>query len=264
LHRRRFLASSLATSALAFAGKSGAQPSASKPREYYELRKYFLQSGPQTKLTESYLSGALIPALNRLGMSPVGAFNLTIGPETPTLYVLIPSTSVEALVTSDLSLAKDQQFMQAAQPFWSAAAKEAPYIRIESTLLIAFEGWPKITPPPSTAQHGKRIFQLRTYESPTNQDHVRKVEMFHSGEFEIFQKSGFAQVFYGDALIGPRLPHLTYMLSFGDLTEMDAKWEVFRNDPNWKKLSADQRFAFEPIVSNITNLILTPTAFSQI
>ena len=96
MHRRRFLASALATSAFAITGKSEAQPSAGKPREYYELRKYFMQSGPQTKLTESYLSGALIPALNRLGMSPVGAFNLTIGPETPTLYVLIPSTSVEA------------------------------------------------------------------------------------------------------------------------------------------------------------------------
>jgi len=264
LQRRRFLASALATSALAVTGKSGAQPTAGKPREYYELRKYYMQSGPQTKLTESYLSGALIPALNRLGMSPIGAFNLSIGPETPTLYVLIPSTSVEALVTADLSLAKDQQFMQAAEPFWAATAKEPPYIRIESTLLIAFEGWPKITPPASTAQHAKRIFQLRSYESPTNQDHVRKVEMFHSGEFEIFQKSGFAQVFYGDALIGPRLPHLTYMLSFGDLTEMDAKWEVFRNDPNWKKLSADPKYAFEPIVSNITNLILTPTGFSQI
>ena len=102
MHRRRFLASALATSALALTGKSEAQPSAGKPREYYELRKYFMQNGPQTKLTESYLSGALIPALNRLGMSPVGAFNLTIGPETPTLYVLIPSTSVEALVTADL------------------------------------------------------------------------------------------------------------------------------------------------------------------
>ena len=264
MHRRRFLASSFAASALAFTGKAGAQPSSGKQREYYELRKYFMQSGPQTKLTESYLSGALIPALNRLGMSPVGAFSLTIGPETPTLYVLIPSTSVEELATSDLRLAQDKQFIQAAEPFWAAAAKEPPYVRIESTLFIAFEGWPKITPPPATAQHGKRIFQLRTYESATNQDHVRKVEMFHSGEFEIFQKSGFAQVFYGDALIGPRLPHLTYMLSFSDLTEMDAKWEVFRNDPNWKKLSADPRFAFEPIVSNITNLILTPTAFSQI
>ena len=262
MQRRHFLASSLATSALALSGKSGAQPA--RPREYYELRKYLMQSGPQTKLTENYLSAALIPALNRLGMSLIGVFSLSIGPETPTLYVLIPSTSVESLVTSDLHLAQDQQFLQAAEPFWNAPAAAPPYIRIESTLLIAFEGWPKITPPPATAQRGKRIFQLRSYESPTSQDHVRKVEMFHHGEFEIFQKAGFAQVFYGDALIGPRLPHLTYMLSFGDLAEMDAKWDLFRNDPAWKKLSADPRYAFEPIVSNITNLILTPAAFSQI
>jgi hypothetical protein len=264
LERRRFLTSALATSTIALAGKSGAQETASKQREYYELRKYFMQSGPQTKLTESYLSEALIPALNRLGMSPIGAFNLSIGPETPTLYVLIPSTSVEALVTADLKLAQDKQFMQAAEPFWNASAKEPPYMRIESSLMIAFEGWPKITPPAATAQHAKRVFQLRTYESPTNQDHVRKVEMFHNGEFEIFQKAGFGQVFYGDTLIGPRLPNLTYMLTFGDLSEMDAKWDAFRNDPNWKKLSSSPRYAFEQIVSNITNLILTPTAFSQI
>ncbi|HTZ89876.1 MAG TPA: NIPSNAP family protein [Alloacidobacterium sp.] len=264
MERRRFLTSSLAASAMAFAGKSGAQQSVGKPREYYELRKYFMQSGLQTKLTESYLSDALIPALNRMGMSPVGVFNLSIGPETPTLYVLIPSTSVEALVTADLHLVQDKRFMQAAEPFWNASAKEPPYIRIESSLMIAFEGWPRLTLPPATAQHAKRVFQLRTYESPTNQDHVRKVEMFHNGEFEIFQKAGFAQVFYGDSLIGPRLPNLTYMLSFGDIGEMDAKWDAFRNDPDWKKLSASPRYAFEPIVSNVTNLILTPTDFSQI
>ncbi len=264
LQRRRFLASSLATSAFALAGKSGAQPTSAKPREYYELRKYLMQSGPQTKLTETYLSGALIPALNRLGMSPIGVFNVSIGPETPTIYLLTPSTSLETLVTSRPRLAEDQQFLQAAAPFWNAPATEPPFIRIESTLLQAFEGWPKLTPPPATAQHGKRMFELRTYESATNQDHVRKVEMFHKGEFEIFQKAGFDQVFYGDALIGPRLPHLTYMLSFADLTERDAKWDAFRNNPDWKKLSADPRYAFEPIVSNITNLILTPTSYSQI
>jgi NIPSNAP len=264
LQRRLFLTSSLAASALAFAGKLEAQEPAGKQRDYYELRKYHMQSGPQTKLTESYVSSALIPALNRLGMSPIGAFNLTLGPETPTLYILIPSTSVEALVTADLHLAQDKGFMQAAEPFWNASQKEPPYVRIESTLLIAFEGWPRLTVPAATAQHAKRVFQLRTYESATNQDHVRKVEMFHKGEFEIFQKAGFGQVFYGDSLIGPRLPNLTYMLTFGDIGEMNAKWDAFRDDPNWKKLSASPRYAFEPIVSNITNLILTPTDFSQI
>jgi len=264
LERRRFLTSSLAASAIAFTGKSEAQESAGKQREYYELRKYFMQSGQQTKLTESYVSDALIPALNRMGISPVGAFNLTIGPETPTLYVLIPSASLETLVTADLHLAHDKQFMQVAEPFWNAPAKEPPYVRIESSLMIAFEGWPKLTPPASAAKHEKRVFQLRTYESPTNQDHVRKVEMFHNGEFEIFQKAGFGEVFYGDSLIGPRLPNLTYMLTFGDIGEMNAKWAAFSSDPDWKKLSASPRYAFEQIVSNITNLILTPIAASQI
>ena len=264
MERRRFLASSLAASTLAFAGKSGAQASESKPREYYELRKYFMQSGPQTKLTENYVSGALIPALNRMGITPVGVFNLTLGPETPTLYVLIPSTSVETLVTADLRLTQDKQFMAAAEPFWNAPASAPPYVRIESSLMIAFEGWPKLTPPAAAGQHSKRIYQLRIYESPTNQDHVRKVEMFHNGEFELFQKAGFGQVFYGDSLIGPRLPNLTYMLTYGDISEMNDKWAAFGSDPNWKKLSASPRYAFESIVSNITNLILTPTPFSQI
>ena len=31
------------------------------------------------------------------------------------------------------------------------------------------------------------------------------------------------------------------MLSFADMAELEAKWDVFRNDPAWKKLSADPR-----------------------
>ena len=233
-------------------------------REYYELRQYHLQAGPQTKLTENYLADALFPALNRLGMSPVGAFNLKIGPQTPTIYLLIPSSKLEALVTVEHQLAQDETFLKAAGPYWNAPASQPAYTRIESSLFIAFEGRPKLTVPPVTAQHGKRVFQLRTYESPSNQDHIRKVEMFHHGEFDVFQRAGFWQVFYGDCLIGPRLPKLTYMLSFPDLGEMDAKWDAFSSDPEWKKLSSSPRYNFESIVSNISNLVLTPTSYSQI
>lgn len=264
MERRRFLTSSLAASAVALAGTSRAQVSSGQPREYYELRKYHLQSGPQMKLTDNYLSQALIPALNRLGISPVGVFNLTLGPETPTIYVLIPSTSLETLVTAELRLAQDKQFMDAAAPFWNTPATQPAYVRVESSLLIAFEGWPKLTVPASTAKHEKRVFQLRTYESATHQDHVRKVEMFHHGEFAIFQKAGFGQVFYGDMLIGPRMPNLTYMLTFAALEEMNDKWKAFDSDPDWKKLSASPRYAFEQIVSNVSNLILTPRDYSQI
>jgi hypothetical protein len=64
--------------------------------------------------------------------------------------------------------------------------------------------------------------------------------------------------------MGSRMPNLTYILSFTDLAELDAKWDVFRNDPAWKKLSSDPRFAFDSIVTNITNLILSPLDCSQI
>jgi hypothetical protein len=262
LQRRHFLTTSLAAAAATIA-PSSAQAQA-KPREYYELRKYQLVSGAQPKLLQGYLADALIPALNRMGFSPIGAFNLDIGPETPALYLLIPSASVESLVTTELQLAKDDQFMKAAAPFWNAPASAPGYIRIESSLLVAFEGWPRLVVPPVTAQHGKRVFQLRTYESPSSQDHVRKVEMFQHGEFEVFQRSGFWQVFYGDMLIGPRMPQLTYMLSFPEVAEMDAKWDAFRSDPQWKKLSSDPRYSYESIVNSISNLILTPASFSQI
>jgi hypothetical protein len=71
-------------------------------------------------------------------------------------------------------------------------------------------------------------------------------------------------VFFGDSLIGTCIPNLTYMLSFSDTAELEAKWDVFRNDPAWKTPSADPRFGFEPIVDNITNLILSPLQASQI
>ena len=223
-----------------------------------------MQSGPQTSLTESYFGNALIPALARMGMGPIGAFRLEIGPETPAFYALIPGPSAEALAELNLRLAQDAEFMKAAEPFWNAPATAPAFQRAENSLLLAFEGWPKLTPPPSSATKSKRIFQLRTYESPSNSDHVRKVEMFNSGEFEIFKNAGFHPVFFGDTLFGPRMPSLTYMLSFADDAEMDAQWNNFRKDPAWTKLSSDPRFSYEAIVSNITNLILTPLAASQI
>jgi hypothetical protein len=261
MERRRFLAASLAASALAAARRVPGQVPAVGGREFYLLRRYHMVSGPQLKLTESYFAGALLPALARMALGPVGAFKLDFGPETPAYYLLIPGFSVEPLSELDLRLGLDAEFLQAAAPFWNATAGAPAFERVESWLLAAFEGWPRATPP---ASKSKRIFQLRTYESPSNGEHVRKVEMFHSGEFEIFKAAGFHPVFFADTLVGSHMPSLTYMLSFGDMTELEAKWDVFRNDPAWKKLSADPRFAFDPIVSNISNLLLSPLDCSQI
>jgi hypothetical protein len=264
MQRRDFIAASLATSALALAPDAAAQAAAANPREYYQIRRYQMRTGPQTALTQSYFADALIPALTRMGIGRIGAFQAEIGTEAPAYYLLIPSGSAEALAQLNLRLAEDAAFLKAAEPFWNAPASAPAFERVENSLLLAFSGWPRLTPPPASATKSKRIFQMRTYESPSEQAHVRKVEMFHQGEFECFKAAGFHPVFFGDTLIGPRMPCLTYMLSFTSLDEYNTRWDAFRNHPDWKKLSANPRYSYEPIVSNITNLILSPLPASQI
>ena len=78
MQRRQFLAASLATSALALARDAKAQSSASTAREFYQIRQYKMENGPQTKLTGNYFSQALIPALGKLGFGPIGAFSVNI------------------------------------------------------------------------------------------------------------------------------------------------------------------------------------------
>ncbi|HVW87157.1 MAG TPA: NIPSNAP family protein [Bryobacteraceae bacterium] len=269
MDRRSFLSTSLTSSVVSLAGavtaEAQSRAAGAKTAEYYDLRRYQLVSGPGTKLTDRYFADAFIPALNRLGIGPVGAFSVYFGPDTPAYYLLLPSGKLETLVTADLEVAKDSAFMKAAAPFWDAPAGTPPYVTIESTLLRAFEGYPKLTVPPAATGKQKRIYQLRTYVSPTNMDHVRKVEMFHHGEFDIFAKAGAANVFFADALIGPRLPSLTYMLSFPDMPALETAWDKFLADPDWKKLSSDPRFKLEPpTVSNVTSLVLRPLPYSQV
>src|ERR1700733_13056212 len=116
MDRRNFLSASLTASAVSLAGTvtAGAQAPASPNavREYYVLRRYQLVTGPGTRLTDHYFASALIPALNRLGIGPVGAFSIYFGPDPPAYYLLLPSTKLETLVTADLELAKDPVFMK--------------------------------------------------------------------------------------------------------------------------------------------------------
>ena len=51
------------------------------------------------------------------------------------------------------------------------------------------------------------------------------------GEISIFKRVGLTPVFLEATLIGPLRPNLTYMLTFGDMTEHDQNWKIFSSDP---------------------------------
>jgi hypothetical protein len=69
-------------------------------------------------------------------------------------------------------------------------------------------------------------------------------------------------VFFGQTLVGAKLPCLNYMLAFESQQALDGAWKAFRDDAEWKKLSADEDY--KDTVSNITNLVLRPAEGSEI
>ena len=261
MKRRDFLASSFAASAaLASGSASSAQETKSAARDYYELRFYQLTNGPKAKLMHDYLRDAAIPALNRLGINPVGVFNTLVGPISPSLYVLLPHPSLESVATLEDRLWADADYVKAGAEFLNAPASDPVYVRYESSLMKAFDCHPRITAPPK----GKRIFELRTYESSSRKYNLNKVEMFCSGEVGIFIRSGFHPVFFGEKLIGERMPNLTYMLSIGSMEEREKAWAAFGSDPQWKQLTSSPKFSSGPNVVNITNYFLSPAPYSQV
>lgn len=268
MKRREFLASSLAASTGAASVTSttiaGDRASDQSKPEYYELRQYRLRRGPQVRLADDFLREAALPAWKRLGIGPIGVFNTAIGSDAPNMYVLMPHPSLESVVSTSVRLLADTEYLRAGAAFLNVPSTDPAYVRKESSLMLAFESFARLEVPPAAAEKRPRIFELRTYESHSEKAHLKKVEMFNNGEIAIFRRTGLRPVFFGCTLIGSKLPNLTYMLTFDDMAAHDRNWATFVADPEWKKLSSAPGYTDGDIVSNISNVFLTPTPYSEI
>lgn len=265
MNRRQFLSATVASASLAglpFAASAGA--GASSPRQVFELRRYHLRRGPMQRVFDEYVRNAAIPAMNRMGIEPVGVFNVSHGLDSPSAYVLIPYQSFEQFATMSERLGADDEYRKAGAAFINATAENPVYSRLESSLFVAFEGMPKLELPKLDSGARARLFELRIYESHSRQANKKKIEMFNVGEIAIFRRTGLIPVFFGEARIGERLPNLTYLLAFENMAARDTCWGRFVADPEWKTLSAKPEYADAAILTNISNVFLRPAAGSQI
>ncbi len=237
-----------------------AQAAAMGP-EFYELRRYELETEEQKAGFDKFLSEAAIPALNRLSIKSVGVFYPAEG--ISPLYVLLVHPSLDSFATMAARLGEDQEFMAKGADFIYAPADKPAFKMQETQLMQAFEGMAKLERPVDVPG---RIFQLRTYESPSEVTGLKKIEMFNTAEIAIFRKTGLHPVFFGRTLAGAKMPNLTYMLGFKDMEESKANWRTFVNDPEWKTLSGMPEYADKAILRSggITNLYLKPASYSQI
>ena len=258
MRRRSFIRASLATVCSAAAAPALAAERAGAT--LYELRSYSLKSGKQPAL-ETYLGKALLPALKRAGIGPVGVFVEKSDQEPVRVYALIVYPSAEALATLPAKLAADEEYAKAAKDYLAVGPNDPVYSRIESSLLLPIEGMPKLEKPDTSKP---RLLNLRIYESHNERAGKKKIEMFNQGELAIFRRVGLTPVFFGETVVGGAMPNLTYLLVFPDDDGRKAAWNRFRDDPEWLKLKAIPEYADKEIVSRITNVILTPATYSEI
>src|SRR5208282_5832842 len=135
--------------------------------QYYELRVYTTKSEQQQKLVSDYWQKAGVPAYNRMGVQPVGVFTELEDSPTNSVYVLIPFDSLETFAAVPSRLAADATYQAAAAEYLGLTKSGAAYDRIESSLNIAFDSMKKLAAPPSAADKSPWIFELRTYQSPS-------------------------------------------------------------------------------------------------
>lgn len=266
MERRAFLAASTAaavTSADALAAAAAAEPGTAARPQVLELRRYRLRSGALASRFAAYAKDGLVPALGRAGLAPIGAWNVAMGPDSPTLHLLLPHPDAASVVTLDARLEADAEYRKAAAASLALPPVDPPFLSCDSSLHAAVGTMPGIEKPAGPAAGKNRVFELRTYRSATEAASRRKIEMFEAGgELALFRRVGLNPVFFGRDLVGGGLPSLTYMVVFADDAAREKAWAAFRDHPEWVKMRDDPRYA--DTVSSIDSALLRPTDYSQI
>ena len=106
------------------------------------------------------------------------------------------------------------------------------------------------------------IYELRIYKCIPGRLPALN-NRFANITLKLWEKHGIRAVGFWTTLIGDSNQDLTYLLEWKDLAERERTWAGFMSDPDWLKARAESE-KNGPIVAQITNSILAPTAFSKL
>ena len=259
MNRRDILKSGMAAGILGATGTRA--KAADSSNHFYELRTYELRNDLKPSRIQEFFQQQFLPMIKRAGAGPVGCFNVISGMYGPSLVVLIDHPSISAMQALIERTAADKDFVAAWRAFETA---ELPYVRYDSVLLKAFDAHPKVEVPPTDEKRAARVFELRTYESRNAFSLREKMAMFNQEEIKIFRDCGFAPIIFGEGVIAPRLPHLTYMVAFDSMAAREKAWDTFRSNPDWARVRDKPGWTNAETVSNTHVSFLSPTGYSQI
>lgn len=229
--------------------------------EYYELRTYKIFDFEKQKIADEYLETALLPALARQGVEQVGVFHNLKDENDHSIYVLIVWPNLDAFAQCNEKLGADAAYQEAAKSYTDRPLKDGIFNRIETRLLKAFSGMSKLEMPAASTDRSARIFELRLYESHTEEHARRKVDMFNDGEIQLMKDVELGPVFFGETIVGADMPNLVYMLWAANEEDHKKHWKAFLDSPRWKAMKGLPQY--KDTVSKIHKWFLKPAPYSK-
>ncbi|MFT3705474.1 MAG: NIPSNAP family protein [Agriterribacter sp.] len=219
---------------------------AKKPaQEFYEIKVYHFTTKAQETTLDQYLEKAYLPALHKSGIKNIGVFKPLANDTSADkkIYVFITDKSLNDILARPGLLQKDNDYITAAKAFTDAEYNDPPFTRMENIIIQAFHLAPQMKLPKLTGEKKDRVYELRSYEGPTDKLFASKVHMFNEGgEIPLFDRLEFNSVFYGTVISGSRMPNLMYMTSFDNMPSREDHWKSFFASPEWKVLSAKPEY----------------------
>ncbi len=243
---------------LASSGLAGA---AAEKRRVFVLEQYYFKNGTQPGRFDEYVTKAALPLLSKIHSGPKIFLTALAAPHMPQTAVIMGFQSVDELwgvrekVMADTELAK-------ALETWESHT-EQPYEHFSTALLEAAPYCPDVVPDPEPRKV-PRIFELRTYHSPTWRQLTALHERFAGSEIKIFHRVGVNPIMYTSTILGPNMPNLTYVIPFENLAAREKAWDAFGTDPEWIKVRKESTDKHGQISSVIQISLYRATGYSPI
>ena len=239
---------------------SNAAAAAQKPKRVFLLEQYFLKNGTQPARIHEYLSKGPVDAVSRVHAGPIIVLEALVASHMPQVSMIQSFDSVAQVFSTRQKLLGDKNLIAAFEE-WERG-EEQPYENLSISLLEATDYCPEVKANPE--RKTPRIFELRTYHSPTWRQLAALHERFAGPEIRIFHRSGVHPILYTSTIIGPQMPNLTYLIPFENLAEREKAWAAFGADPEWVKVRKESIGKHGQVSSVIQMSLWRATPYSPV
>ncbi len=236
-----------------------AAPARKRKNNFFLLETYYLRNGTQVPRMHEFASAGLLPALEKIHRGAKIFMEGVVAAHMPQYVIVLGLETAAGFRTLHADLGKDPAYRKALAAWESGP--EAPYEHYSRALLQATGYSPEVS---GAAPDKPRIFELRTYHSPTWRQLAALHERFAGPEIRIFHRCGIHPVLYSETVIGPHMPNLTYLTPFDSLAAREKAWDAFAADPEWVKVRKESIDAHGQISSVIRISLLRAAPYSPV